>query len=206
VCFLSLYLNRGYYQDSQTLIRYGVTFIVISGSFPTALFLFALPESNKGVTLRKFKYSRNLPWLYFAAMGLMVIWQYIDFAGAQSIGQFFIASEARPNGNISGFFRVSTDLAPVLAILFVAIGSYLYVSARSAARAAWLSLAILLLMAGSLIGSRVFFLALVSGLIIFTLSAKVPLKLKITGLVSEVSPRNKQVSNFKIIWNIHGTW
>jgi hypothetical protein len=39
-----------------------------------------------------------------------------------------------------------------------------------------------------------------------TMTIETTLFAVISGSESEVSPRNKQVSNFKRIWNIHGIW
>ena len=168
VCFLSLYLNRFRYADTHEIIRYGITFIVITMSFPAAIFLFLLPQNKIGLSLSRFKVSGYLPWIYFALLALMAIWQYFDFESAKSVGQFFVSSEIWPIKNINSFFRISTDLGAVLAICIIVLFFVFYelVSVRLYKNQFFKFLVfvfIACLIAGVVSGSRVFLLLILFG-------------------------------------------
>jgi len=188
VCFISLYLNRGRYQNSAEFIRFGVTFVVITGVFPALLLLFSLPQNTKGLSLTRFKSASWLPLGYFALLALMVIWQYLDYQGANSIGQFFVSSELWPNVNINGFFRVSTDIAPVLALLvFFTVTAML--NAWSIGRPGLLlsfimaMLVVLFIVAGGLTGSRVFLLMFLVAPIVLLFNSRLTLTQNILSLL-----------------------
>lgn len=157
VCVLSLYLNLHRYADSHEVIRYGVTFIVISMSFPATILLFSLPQSERGLSLSRFKFSAYLPWVYFALLALMILWQFIDFESSKVLGQYFISAEIWPNRDVNGFFKVSSDLALILASLTILFLSHAGKSTERIGQVLFLVVAILFFISGLVIGSRTFF-------------------------------------------------
>ena len=167
VCFFSLYLNRHRYEDVAELIRYGVTFIVISAAFPAVIFLFLLPQNKSAFSLSHFKYSRYLPVVYLLLLALMAIWQYLDFDSSKVISQYFVSSEAWVDSNINGFFRISTDLASVLAFYIVLVLCGIRYMVREQAQikliAGACAVILVLLVAGALGGKRIFLLTLILG-------------------------------------------
>ncbi len=184
VCFISLFLNSWRYQNTQEFIRYGVTFIVITACFPATIFLFSLPKSQRGLSFSQSKYSSYVLWLYFALLALMIIWQFYDYESSKSVASYFVASEVWPDRNISGFFRVSTDVAPVLFILIVVLTYSLKVYTQSKYLFVMLACLIgLFFFAGMLTGSRVFFLSMATACVIWILRSKAPLGHKATWLI-----------------------
>jgi hypothetical protein len=176
IALFSLYLNIHRYADPAQLIRYGITFIVISASFPAVLLLFLLPQNKVGLSLSRFKYSGYLPWGYFCLLAVLAIWQSFDFESAKLLGRYFVCAEIWPANNVNGFYRISTDLGAVLAMsaivltsLLISNGPKIKLSRRDITL--FLVLATLLI-AGTLSGARVFLLMLMAcgalGLLILT--------------------------------------
>lgn len=165
VCFLSLYLNRHRYADTPEIIRYGITFIMITASFPAAIFLFMLPQNESKLSLSRFKYSSYSPWIYFVLLTLMALFQGIDFESAKFAGQFFVTSEIWPTKDINGFFRVSTDLAPVLALLLICSTIYLFsIKNQSYLFCLLITFILAVVIAAIFTGARIFFLIVIISL------------------------------------------
>ena len=156
------------------IVRYGLTFIVITACFPIAVFLFLLPQAQRGLSLSNFRYSEYIPWTFFLLLGLMSIWQSIDFDSSKSLAQYFVSSEVWPIANVNGFFRVSTDLSFILALLVVvavsSYKSYIHTSTNIKTKALFLLMIMVLVIAGVQSGSRAFLLILFAtiGVLFFT--------------------------------------
>jgi hypothetical protein len=174
VCFLSLYLNSWRYQDQQELIRYGVTFIVITASFPAAIVLFALPQQNKGLSLTNFINNKQMgiTWIpvgvmvFIAVLG--VTQQFIPEVYL-TIYPVFIAAEVVGSGMIRSVFRISTDFASICAIvgcIMLMFGLVYYKKLPKHTILLMLSCAFICLFAGVLSGKRVFLLTLLFTLVI----------------------------------------
>jgi O-antigen ligase len=183
VCLLSLYLNIHRYADGQEVIRYGITFIVITASFPAGILLFILPQNTKGLSLSRYQYSYLVPWIYFLLLALMTIWQYFDFESSKHLSRFFVSSEIWPEKNINGFFRVSTDTGVVFAIAAMTLVQLgLRWTKRPYNRIFFTVLLSALMLAGLFSGSRTFLLVAMIFVLIMCLRA-IRFDLKLTLLV-----------------------
>ena len=174
VCFISLYLNHWRYKDSQQLIRYGVTFIVISGAFPTAIFLFVLPSHKRGLSLTTYLRKRKIPvavvplvfMLLVAAMGLS---QNIFPELYASVSQFFIAGESGSNQITRSIFRISTDFASICAIVGSVLLLFVLANNNKLFRRGSLLVlfcASMCLLAGVVSGKRIFVLTIIVAAVI----------------------------------------
>ena len=180
VCFITLYLNLWRFKNPEEIVRYGVTFILVTASFPAILLLFSLPQNTRGLSLSRYKYSPYISFCYFALLALMVIWQYLDFESSKSVAQYFVSSEVWPSKNVNGFFRISTDVAPVLGLLVIGLSSHFTSIPKKNWNAIAIAVLIILLIAGGIsTGSRVFFLMIFASVCVFFIKANTPLRQKL---------------------------
>ncbi len=169
VCFISLYLNRWRYQDTQEIIRFGVTFIVITACFPAALFLFSLPQNIKGITLTNYLSEKKIvvAWIPIGVMLLIAtlgIIQKIDPEIYYIVNAFFIASEVPAAVIIRSIFRISTDFASICAIvgtITLMFGLIFNKTLSKSAIVALLCCAAIFFVSGSITGKRVFVFTLI---------------------------------------------
>lgn len=171
ICFLSLYFNKHRYSDITEFIRYGVTFLVISATLPAAIFLFLLPQNQRGFSLSRSHYGNHLVWSVFLFLSILVIWQSFDFESSKVVSKYFIIAEAWPTNNIGGFLKVRTDAASVLAVALLSFVSITFARNREEfSIQKWVVLLFscsMLLFAGLLTGGRVFILLLLSAGLIY---------------------------------------
>jgi O-antigen ligase len=170
VCFLSLYINLHRYADNTEIVRYGITFILISATFPACLFLFFLPNTRSKLSFSQFKYAMYIPWAFIAFISLIALWQWLDGDSSTMLTQFLISGENESRWRsygINGIFQASTDLASVSALVVFAILCILTKNV-SPSKNKWFVAGLLLVVSliiviGVLGGKRVFILAFFFG-------------------------------------------
>ncbi|XOV79165.1 MAG: O-antigen ligase family protein [Aestuariibacter sp.] len=126
ITLASLLHNSFRYNDTQEFVNWGLTFIIVQGTLPMAIFLYLLPQNESGLSLTKLKYSWVLPPLICIFIGALATLQKIDYELSENISRFFIASYFDSASNIRSVFAISTDLGAISAIMAI---SYLFLLA-----------------------------------------------------------------------------
>jgi len=171
ICLVSLWLNLHYYTSQKDVLRFGLYFIILSSAVPLALWLFSLPEGNRGFSLSRAKWSNSLIWLLFLFIALLSLWQVYDYQSAKVLGRFFVGSEIWPEQNVNAIFKINTDLGTILSLAVIFCLIWLKNNFNRISRiefCCFIFLMSALFLAGSSIGSRNFLLTFSVGLLVLS--------------------------------------
>ena len=169
LCGASLIANHHRYPDSAAIVRWGLTFPIIQSALVACGFLFTLPQNTRGLSLTRLPMSSV--WVVFIAalIPAVTFWQIIDNDSAYILYQYTVAGDMGDNQNVRrSILATSTDLGAVSAILAIAA---LVLATQTARYKQWLFATLSVgvfaanAIAGTLSGSRGFFLAVGPGLI-----------------------------------------
>ena len=169
LCGLSLIANHSRYPDTAAFVRWGLTFPIIQSALVACGFLFTLPQNTRGLSISRLPVSGG--WVLFIAalIPAVTFWQIIDNDSAYTLYQYTVAGDMGGNNYVRrSILATSTDLGAVSAIIAIAA---LMLAIQTLRHRQWLfaTLAAVIFAAnasaGTLSGSRGFFLAMGTGLV-----------------------------------------
>lgn len=171
LCGASLIVNYHRYPDIAAFVRWGLTFPIIQSALVACGFLFTLPQNTRGPSISRLPASGV--WVLFIAALIpgFTFWQIIDNDSAYALYQYTVAGDMGASKYVRrSILATSTDLGAISAIIAIAA---LVLAVQAARQQRWFLPSLILIIcsanavAGTLSGSRGFFLGMGVGLMIF---------------------------------------
>lgn len=169
LCGASLVANHHRYPDLASFVRWGLTFPIIQSALVACGFLFTLPQNKTGVSVSRQPASGFLILLVAGLIPTIAFWQIIDNESAHAFYRYTVAGDMGNSPYVTrSILATSTDLGAISAIIAVAAS---VLAVQTARLRLWIfaNLAVGVFaahaIAGTLSGSRGFFVCMGAGLI-----------------------------------------